>query len=381
MSRKSNTTVAIAILIAMAILATSCSQEPSAVPDGKAEVYMEILSPVEEKLLEVWAPGKVKSFVYKATPGFVQDGDLTSIIVGEQKNWTPVTFQRVEDNVPDTVGHLKAVMGYYQPGRWEIEIMALNANGNPVYYGSTGTVYLNAGESNGFIVPLHGVTSIGESASIDVTFTGPRTSDQVTDSPRPSMKIKWLDGTERTISTGWTSTNASRGTVLHTIHVDNLPAGETDITFILTQADGAVVTSETAAVLLVNGETSTVEGSIETGEYMDPSFDITEDESEIEVVVRAESGATLQEASPDGKGPQVFEMELFTKSCFSYTPSGAPADKWRWYINGDLQLWKEDMFIFNETIPGMYQVTACVWRGEKTASEDFIVIVKPKNVT
>ena len=192
------------------------------------------------------------------------------------------------------------------------------------------------------------------------------------------MKIKWLDGTERTINTGWTSTNASRGTVLHTIHVDNLPAGETDITFILTQADGAVVTSETAAVLLVNGETSTVEGSIETGEYMDPSFDITEDESEIEVVVRAESGATLQEASPDGKGPQVFEMELFTKSCFSYTPSGAPADKWRWYINGDLQLWKEDMFIFNETIPGMYQVTACVSRGEKTASENFVVIVKPK---
>ena len=381
MSRRHGAILAVAILLTVMVMVTSCSQEASGLPDGQAEVHMEIFSPMEEKLLEVWAPSKVKSFVYRATPGFVQDGDLSSTIVGEQRNWTPVTFRRVETDVPDTVGHLKAVMGYYQPGKWEIEIMALNANGNPVYYGSTGTVYLNAGESNGFIVPLHGVTSIGEAASIDVTFTGPRTGDQVADSPHPSMKIKWLDGTERTIDSGWSSTNASRGTVLHTIHVDNLPAGETDITFILTQTDGAVVTSETVAVLLVNGETSTVEGSIETGEYMDPSFDITEDRTEIEVKVRAESGATLREGSPDGKGPQVFELEAFTEACFSYTPSGDPGDIWKWYVNGDLHFWTSDRFRFNEVIPGMYQLTACVYREEKTASEDFIVIVKPKAVT
>lgn len=376
MKRKSHLiAVLLAAIVALMPVVVSCSQEPAIIPDGLAELAMEVFSPVEEKLLEIWAPGKVKSFVYKATPTFVQDGDLSNGIVGEQTEWKTVKFYRVDDNVIDTVGHLKASMGYYQPGRWEIEIMALNANGNPVYYGTTGTVYLNAGETNGFIVPLHGVTSIGESASLEVSFTGPRTAELAKDSPQPSMKIVWLDGTEREITTGWSSTNSSRGTVFHSIHLDNLPAGETKIIFTLTQPDGAVVTQETAAVLLVNGETTTVEGSIETGGYMDPSFEIEEDKSEIKVSVEIVEGAVKRPADPDGKSPQVFDVPVFGVAKFNFFPEGANADTWKWYVDGK-EAGTGSILVFNKKVPGTYQVTACVWRDEKTASEEFLVIVK-----
>lgn len=361
------------LLIAMIFGLSSCEQ-PKVQDNGYAVMEMTVDVPVEEKLLTVWAPGQVRSFVYKATPKFTQDADIYNDIVGQQLDWTPVKFY-TSTGEEETVGHLRASMGYYQPGGWEIEIMALNSGGNPVYYGTTGHVYLNAGERNGFILELHGVQSIGSTASLDVTFSGPRVSESLNGSPKPVMDIKWLDGTTRHVDSGWSSTIQTDGTILHHIHIDNMPAGETDVVFSTVMSDGTVVTKETTAVLLINGETTTVEGTLETGSYIDPGFDIEEDKSEITASIRIVSGGSERPYNPYDGGERIFDVSVGSTAVFSYDLTGAEGDSWRWLVNG-LQTGTNKTFIFTENDPGQYQITAMTWRDEKTCSEEILVVVK-----
>lgn len=362
------------VLITIFAVALISCEQPKAQDNGYAVMEMTVDVPVEEKLLTVWAPGQVRSFVYKATPKFVQDGDVYNDIVGQRLDWAPVTFY-TSTGEEETVGHLRASMGYYQPGGWEIEIMALNAGGNPVYYGTTGHVYLNAGERNGFVLELHGVQSIGSAASLDVTFSGPRVSEALGGSPKPVMDIKWLDGTTRRVGSGWTSTIQTDGTILHHIHIDNLPAGETDVVFSTVMPDGTIVTKETAAVLLINGETTTVEGTLETGSYIDPGFDIEEDKSEITASIRIVSGGSERVHNPYDGGERFFDVAIGSAAVFSYDLTGAEGDSWRWLVDG-VQKGTGKTFTFTENDPGQYQITAMTWRDEKTCSEEILVVVK-----
>ena len=361
------------VLIAVLLLSVSCEQ-PKVQGDGYALMEMTVDVPVEEKLLTVWAPGQVKSFVYKATPKFIQDGDVYNDIVGQQLEWTPVKFYTYSGE-EEVVGHLRTSMGYYQPGGWEIEIMALNGGGNPVYYGTTGHVYLNAGERNGFVLELHGVQSIGSSASLDVTFSGPRVSETIAGSPKPVMDIKWLDGATRHVDSGWTSTIQSDGTILHHIHIDNMPAGETDVVFSTVMPDGSVITKEMVAVLLINGETTTVEGTLETGGYIDPGFDIEEDKSEIAASIRIVSGGSERAKDPYDGGERIFDVGVGSTAVFSYDLTGAEGDSWRWLVDG-VQAGTAKTLSFSKSVPGQYQVTAMTWRDEKTTSEEILVVVK-----
>lgn len=365
------------IFLTAVILIPSCEMKGPETAGGTgnalAEAEIMLTVPAEEKLITVWVPGKVASFVYKATPKFVQDEDVFNDITGAQPEWTPVKFYTVTGE-EETVGHIRASMGYYQPGEWEIEIMALNRSGNPVYYGTTGSVFLNAGELNGFMLELHGVQSIGSTAALDVTFTGPRVSENVSGSPKPKMVITWLEGNKREISSGWTSTVKTDGTIEHSIHLEGMPAGETEVLLATVMPDGSPVSEERIAVLLVNGETTIIEGTLETGEYTDPSFDIEEDKTEIKASVRIVSGGTERAPDPYDGGERFFDVAKNATAVFSYDLDGAEGQSWKWYVNG-IQEGTEKTFRFMKTEPGQYQVTAVTWRNEKTVSEEILVIV------
>lgn len=342
--------------------------------NGHASLLLNITVPLEEKLLTVTVPGEVKSFVYRAIPLFEQDEDITGNIVGAKEEWTPVMFY-TEEGEESTVGHLRASMGWYASGAWEIEIKALNANGNTVYYGTTGKIYLNAGEKNGYEIELHGVQFEGEYAELDISFTSLRTSLEVENGPQPKVEITYTNGEKRQFSSLWTSTNTSEeeGTVRHTIHIDSLPVGEAEVYITLSLPDGSAITSERLAILLINGETTFIEGTLETGEYINPSFSITQDKSEIKGKITAISGVT-EEASLS-KTNRVFKSQLGQSATFSYLVETGEkeCDTYRWLVDS-VEKGQTKEFVFSASDVGQYTVTVIANRDEKTTSEEILVI-------
>lgn len=335
-------------------------------------ITLSVNVPVEEKLLQAHTPAKVEKIVYKATPLFVQDEDVLMNIIGSQPNWTQIIF-RTFDGKPDTVGHLRASAGYYQAGKWKIELMALNAGGNPVYYGTTGDVYINAGEQNAFFIEFHGVQSIGQSAALDVNFTSLRNEENLGENPKPSAVIKWLDGSEMKFEANeWTSTIETEGTVRHVIKKTGLPAGEVEIIFTLTMNDGSVITQERVSTILINNETTVIDGTLETGEYKDPTFDITEDQTEIEMEIRSVS-VCVELEQPDKDKARIFRADFGSTAVFEAVITGKSADSITWYVDGK-EVGKGKQCGFKAEAVGQYTLSSIVQRDEKTASEEVLVV-------
>lgn len=346
----------------------SCSDDIN----GHASLLLNITVPVEEKLLTVTIPREIKTFVYRATPLFEQDADMTGNIIGAKSEWTPVFFY-TEEGEESTVGHLKASMGWYSSGAWEIEIKALNANGNTVYYGTTGRIYLNAGEINGYEIELRGVQFEGEYAELDISFTSLRTSVEVENGPQPKVELIYSNGETRQFS-HWTSTNTSEeGTIRHTIHIDSLPAGEADVYIMLSLSDGSVITGERLAILLIGGEKSFIEGTLESGEYINPNFSITEDKSEIKGKITALRGVT-EEISLSSFN-RVFRAQLGQSATFSYLVDEGEreCDTYCWLVDS-IEKCQAKEFTFTPSDVGQYTVTAIAHRGEKTTSEEILVV-------
>lgn len=353
----------------------SCAGEKGI--NDKAEVTIEMEVPYGEKLLSVSAPSKITAFEYKATPGFVQDEDLDSFsqsIVGDTKGeWKSVRFQDKDGN-DATVGKIRAVMGYYQQGRWTLEIRALNANGNVVYYGTTGTIYLNSNRVNAFSVEMHGVRSEETETKLKITFTGLETEEGT--GMRPAVTLRYLDNTTKTITEGWTEKKIKDGVIEYSTVIGNLDAGEITATVSLSTPGGVVQTAETFKTVLIDGETTVVTGTLESGAFDRPGFEIEEDKSEVKGSIEAGEGASKALA------PQSFTMTVNTTAVFTFVmdenADNGKAYSVKWYVAG-IEQSTGNTYAFSPDTPGNYYLTASVTRGEKAYSTEAVVVVMEGN--
>ena len=364
------------IFISLSLLFFISCSDKSNVTD-KVEVTIEVEVPYSEKLLSVSAPSKITAFEYKATPGFVQDEDLDSYsqnIVGDTKGeWKSVKFQDKDGNNA-TVGRIRAVMGYYQQGRWTLEIRALNANGNVVYYGTTDTIYLNSNSTNAFSVSLHGVRNEKTETKLKITFTGLETEENT--GMKPSITLCYLDNTTKTITEGWIEKKIKDGVIEYSALIENLDAGEVTATIALSTGGGAVQTAETFKTVLIDGETTVVTGTLESGAFVRPGFDIEEDKSEVKGSIEVREGAEAALA------PHSFTMKANTSATFTFAmdknADNGKSYTVKWYIAG-VEKASGLSYTFSPATPGNYYLTAVVTRGEKIYSTEAVIVVLEGN--
>lgn len=359
------------LLVVLLIVLCSCS-DGNEIHSDRAEVVLNMEVPYAEKLLSVDAPQNIKAFEYRATPEFEQDEDQAAYsqdIVGDTKGeWKSVRFQD-STGADATVGRLRAVMGYYQQGRWTIELRALNANGNIVYYGTTDTVYLNSNRVNAFTVSLHGVRTAANT-QLKITFTGLETEEGK--GMKPSLTLAYLDSTVKTITTGWTTKKIKDGVIEYSAVISNLDSGEVTGTLKLSTEGGEIQTAETFKTVLINGETTVVTGTLESGAFARPAFNITEDKSEVQGTIEAREGASK------ALTPQTFTMDVNTTAKFAFVMDAAydngKAYSVKWYMAGSEKS-SDSVFAFTPTVPGNYSLTAAVTRGEKAYSTEAVIVV------
>lgn len=385
------------LLFYICILLISCTPDTTGEKEGESSTEEDINSSIveltvavgEEKGLEVYTPSEIASFEYKATPFFKESESYIALfggIVGSTNGeWHSVRFQDKDGN-DSTVGHLRTSMGYFHSGRWEIELRAKNAKGNVVYYGTTGAVYINSARVNAFSVPLHGVQSIGENATLTLTFTGLETDEN--SGMIPYLRLKYLNGEtveKNGYADGWSSKKVGDGRIEYSLNLTPISAGEVDVYIALRLSDGSVNTAEAFKTVLIDGELTKVTGTLESAPYVTPSFDIKEDKSEIDGTITA-TGATMVE-NANGKNSYRTQWGKDKVVTFTFTPTGETVNKdvtVKWYVDA---LYKAEGATFNIALKdlsasgGNYILSAIISRdGEKTISKEVIFTVLPTEV-
>lgn len=383
---KKNAFIIFLIILSFSFACVSCDNvavEWEKEENGEVEL---VISSLEEKGLKINTPSTVKTFEYKATPYFEESEEYIALnggIVGSTNGkWRSVIFQ--DANGEDaTVGHLRASMGYYHAGRWEIEIRAKNANGNILFYGTTGKIYINKARKNAFIIALRGVKNAGgTTASLSATFTGLETTDG--DGMIPYLRLTYLDGTIlewKGTTDGWEKNKVGNGRIKYNLEKQNLPSGEVDVYIALLLKNDSVNTAEAFKTILIEGEKTEITGTIESGAYISPSFDIKQDVSEIEGKIVSISG--VKEKKDNQSGKRYFEAEPDKDVSFKYEVENSSDYTVSWYIDSVFQS-QGKIFNFSSGILGYsggnYTLTAVIERGEKTKSEEIKLVLIPEEL-
>lgn len=401
MREKANAIIYITIsivLLSICLLIISCIPNTTETTEEEREkeddinsstVELKVAVGEEEKGLEVYTPSEVVSFEYKATPYFEESESYITLfggIVGSTNGkWHSVRFQDKDGN-DATVGLLRASMGYFHAGRWEIELRAKNAKGSVVYYGTTGTVYINPARVNAFSVALHGIQSIGKNATLTLTFTGLETEEN--SGMIPYLRLKYLNGEiveKNGISDGWTLKKIGNGRIEYALKLSHLSAGEVDAYVALKLKNGSVNTAEAFKTILIDGELTKVTGTLESAPYVTPSFDIKEDRSELDGTITTKDATLIENAN--GKNAYKIQWSKDKTVSFTFQPTGETASRnvtVKWYMDA---VYKGEGTSFSlalkdlSTTGGNYTISALISSdGEKTVSKEVILIVLPTEV-
>ena len=364
-------------------LALFCGCSNEAV-NGEKDCLVEIETVVysSEKLLNVTTPQNIKKFEYRATPLFEEDDDLetpTGKITGDTEGeWKSVRFQD-ETGEDAFIGKLRAVMGYYRQGRWEIELRALNADGDIVYTSTTGTVYFNANKRNAFSVELRGehTTSVA-AAKLNIVITGLETEENK--ALVPLFVYEYTDGVRKEISEGWTTRKVQDGVMEYTLYREDLEPGEVYCTLSLSTDGGSLQTAESFKTILINGSLTEITGTMESGAFIHTGFVITEDKSEVKGRIVAGEGVT------ESLDPQRHFIAVQSKDDAVFTfeqdasDTGGSDYTVTWYVDG-VRIGEGVNLLFSRTqTAGNYLISAEVRRNEKVFTTDVVLVLMPEEV-
>jgi len=300
----------------------SCS---TSVGEDSAQVYLSLDSEdgyITSRAVTVTNPISLEGAVYqyKATPLWV--GEDVINIQGTQSEWT---------TLPQN-GNL----GSFAQGRWEFAVQVFSSTGTGLYQGVT-QHYITAG-SNTISLSLTRYT--GGSGNMAITITSP----SVSDNDKLIIKYGLSSDMSTAIATHEDASKTSSGTGENRTSTfsKSLSGLQSGIYWVSLAYNNGVndVGGAITVVEVVDGEESTVTGTIETGEWQTCSIS-TSGIKQFGVIVQ-----------PPNSESSVMSGEDIIFTC-TKTAGSEDIVSYSWYVEGEKQSATGSTFTFNRTYDSM----------------------------